>query len=253
MAKLTLLGTGSALSGPDRENTYLLLQGASTNILIDCAGSPAQRLARVGVSPAQIDHLILTHSHPDHIYGLSVFMLNAWMTGRQVPLHVFGLAETLRGARLMLRAVEAQDWPQFFKIHYHIIPRASPAPILEQDEFSIITMPAVHFVPTMSLRITSAASGVSVMYTADTAPTENIITLAEGAKYLLHEATLLEGSDRGHSSALQAGEAATRAHAAELILVHLPPQVRPDEWHAAARRAFSGPIHVAADFDSFEF
>lgn len=253
MAKLTLLGTGSALSGPDRENTYLLLQGARTNILIDCAGSPAQRLARVGVTPAEIDHLILTHSHPDHIYGLSVFMLNAWMTGRQAPLHIYGLAETLRGARLMLRAVEAQEWPQFFKIQYHVIPRSSPATVLEQEAFSIITMPAVHFVPTMSLRITDAVSGARVMYTADTAPSENIITLAEGAKYLLHEATLLDGSDKGHSSAIQAGEAAARARVQELILVHLPPQVQPNQWHEAASRTFAGTVRVAADFDSFEF
>src|SRR5436309_1280291 len=113
MPRIILLGTGSAWSGPARENTYMLVAGENTNILIDCAGSPSQRLERVGVRITDIDHLVLTHSHPDHIYGWPIFALNAWMAGRRAPLHVYGLAETLETARLMLRAVGSKDWPNF--------------------------------------------------------------------------------------------------------------------------------------------
>ena len=111
MSRVVLFGTGAALADPDRENTYMLLQGATLNILVDCAGSPSQHLMKLGISPATIDHVILTHMHPDHIYGWPLFVLNTWMIGRRAPLHVYGLHETLKTARGMLRAMRARDWP----------------------------------------------------------------------------------------------------------------------------------------------
>lgn len=253
MAKLILMGTGSALSGADRENTYLLVQSEGTNLLIDCAGSPTQRLARLGLSPAEIDHLVLTHNHPDHIYGLTVFMLNAWMAGRETPLEVYGLPETLASTDLMMRAVGADRWPGFFKINYHPVKPDGVAEVLRVDSLTIRAMNTVHFVPTLGLRITNLRTGASVAYSADTSPHPNIVDLAQDAKYLLHEATLLDEPAEGHSTAVEAAEAAERAGAAELILIHLPPQVDPDRWRAAARTKFKGKIHVAQDFDSFEF
>jgi len=83
MAQVILLGTGAAWSGPDRENTFMLVRGKTTNLLIDCGGSPTQRLAQIGVKPNEIDHIVLTHNHPDHIYGFPLLMLNAWMAGRK--------------------------------------------------------------------------------------------------------------------------------------------------------------------------
>lgn len=253
MAQLILLGTGSAWSGPTRENTFLLIRGERTNVMIDCAGSPAQRLARVNLSPAQVDHLILTHNHPDHIYGLPILMLNAWMAGRRAPFHLYGLPETLRSARALLRSLEVPQLPNFFEIRYHSVRPKSIAPLPSIDEFDLWGARTVHFVPTLALRVTNRSTGVSIAYSADTAPHPYIVELARGTRYLFHEATTCTEPSAGHSSALEAGDQARQAGAQGLVLVHVPPNVKPDKWRAAARRKFRREVIVANDFDSFEF
>jgi ribonuclease Z len=253
MARLILLGTGSAWSGPERENTYMLVEGQYQRILVDCGGSPAQRLAAAGVHIASVDSVILTHIHPDHIYGWPVFALNAWMAGRRGAIHVYGLGDTLRAARMILRAVRSDQWPHFFPIHYHQIQPDSSSLIMASSDFSLSATLTEHFVPTIALRFTSEASGVSIAYSCDTAPSERIVELAQGVKYLFHEATTLDVSAPGHTSAVQAGAQATRAQARGLVMLHLPPDVRPAAWRAAARREFQGPIVVARDMQSFSF
>ncbi|MBI4670453.1 MAG: MBL fold metallo-hydrolase [Chloroflexi bacterium] len=253
MAQVILLGTGSAWSSPTRENTFLLVRGATTNILIDVAGSPAQRLAQLGVSPAEIDHIILTHNHPDHVYGYPILMLNAWMAGRKEPLHVYGLQTTLNSAKALMNAVSFREWPNFFKIKYHVVTPNSIAKLPPIGEFDIEAMLAKHYVPTIALRITERATGSVLAYSADTAPHENIVEIARDANLFFHEATELNTSSAGHSTAFEAGAEAAAAHVKSLVLVHVPPNVNPEQWRRAAKQNFRGKVRVANDFDVIEF
>lgn len=253
MAQLILLGTGAAWSGPDRENTFMLVRGKNTNVLIDCGGGPTQRLAQVGVQPNEIDHIILTHNHPDHIYGLPLLLLNAWMAKRQTPIHLYGLADTMRSARRLLKALDFELLPNFTPIKFHSIKPNSIKALPQMGEFDVCAAPTKHFVPTLALRITERATGSAFAYSSDTSPHENVATLSRKAKFLVHEATMLDQSSEGHSSALEAGQAATDAKVDELILIHVPPYVQPHKWRAAAKQKFRGKVSVANDFDVVEF
>ncbi len=253
MPRVVLLGTGSALSGPDRDNTFLLFQGKDTRILVDCAGSPSQRLAQVGVPVASIDVLILTHSHADHIYGLPVLALNSWIAGRRQPLDIFGLPETLHSARLLLRAVGADHWPNLFPIRYHRVQPEGISLVMTNREFVLSATCTEHFVPAIALRVTSQETGRTVAYSCDTSPLDNLAELARDASIFIHEATTLDTVSPGHSSAIQAGAEARRAGARRLVLVHLPPDLRPAKWRAAARSEFDGPVVVGRDLQSFNF
>ncbi len=253
MAQIILLGTGSAWSGPDRENTFMLVRGESTNVLIDCGGSPTQRLAQVGVKPSEIDHIILTHNHPDHIYGFPLLLMNAWMAGRKTPLHVYGLKGTIRSARKMLSALDFRLLPNFMKIKYHVVVPNSVTTLPPIGEFDIAVAPTMHFVPTLALRFTERATGKVFAYSSDTAPSPNVVDIARGANIFLHEATMLDTSSEGHSSAVEAGQEAAAAQVGELVLVHVPPDVRPTKWRAAAKENFHGKVVVAKDFDVIEF
>ncbi len=253
MAKVILLGTGAAWSGPTRENTFMLVRGKTTNVLIDCAGGPTQRLAHIGVAPNEIDHIVLTHNHPDHIYGFPLLLLNAWMAGRKAPIHVYGLKDTMRSARKMLKALDFNLLPNFTPLKYHSITPNSITALPRLGEFDIAAAPTKHFVPTLALRVTERATGSAFAYSSDTSPHRPVVELARGAKFLLHEATMLDKSGEGHSSALEAGVEAAAANVGELILLHVPPDVRPKEWRAAAKENFRGKVVVAEDFDAFEF
>lgn len=255
MAQVILLGTGAALSDETREHTYLVVQGSQRAVMIDCAGSPVQRLIQAGVALDCIDHLILTHHHPDHMYGVSVFLLGLWLAGRKNVLHIYGLAETLRTTRTMMRAFEWERWLQmgFFPVEFHRIPPQPRNTLIVTPEFSISTAPTKHLLPTVAVRIVSNGSGRAITYSSDTEVCTAVVDLARGSDILFHEATTLNRSNGGHTSARQAGVQAKRAGVKKLVLVHLPPHCNTKKWRAAAKKNFGSQVVVGRDLARFEF
>ncbi len=255
MAQVILLGTGAALSDACRENTYLVIQGQASSILVDCAGSPAQRLLRSGVTLDSIEHLVLTHHHPDHLYGLSVFLLDLWLSGRNKPLEIHGLPSTLRAVRGMMHAFEWEKWRKggLFPVHFNRVCETGPDSIIATSEFSATTAPTKHLLPSIALRVTSNKTGGSIAYSGDTMVCPSVVALADHVDILFHEATTIRRANLGHSSALQAGAQARRAGAKKLVLVHLPPNGTVEALETAASSRFDGPVVVADDMMRFPF
>lgn len=253
MTQLILLGTGAALSEATREHTYLAIKGARETILIDCAGSPMQRLLKAGVAPEQIEHIILTHHHPDHIYGLPILLLGMWLAGRKKPLYLHGLAETLRATRTLMRAFEWSKFQNFFPIHLERIPKRLHHTYLVTDEFTVSTVLTRHLVPTIAVRIAARDSQRAVTYSSDTETLDEIVDLARGSYILVHEATTLDNASNGHTSAREAGEQATRAGVSKLVLVHLPPECDVRAWRTAAQTTFAGTVIVGKDMMRLKF
>lgn len=257
MAKIILLGSGAALSDAKRENMYLVVQGKQSSILIDCAGSPIQRLLKAHVPLDSLDHVILTHYHPDHLYGLPILLMDFWLAGRQRVLRVHGLEETIRAARALLEAFDWKEWHShgFFPTEFHTlnIPQSGIGSALETSEFKITATRTKHFVPTIAVKITSNATGRTIVYSSDTEVCDSLVEISRGADVLIHEATSVDAPTLGHSSAKEAGEQAQRAGVKELMLVHLPPNGDVRKIRAAAAKAFDGKIFVGRDFASYKF
>ena len=251
MARLVILGSASPMPDEHHNNTYMLLQGVKDNILIDCAGCPLQTLQRVRVDLAQLDHLIVTHRHPDHIYGIPVLVLGLWLCGRKRPLTVLGERESLATISALLEIFRSEEWPSLFPLLYAEIETAPDQLVLETDEFRIHSTPVKHMVPTLALKVESKASGRILVYSADTEPSDALVKFARGADILVHEAT---GEGLGHSSSQQAGRVARRSDAKQLVLVHLPMMdADPEQHRLDAVGEFGANVRVAHDFDVYEF
>ncbi len=253
MTQLILLGTGAALSDATREHTYLVVKGKHEAVLIDCAGSPVQRLLQSRVALDAIDHIILTHHHPDHIYGLPILLLSMWLAGRKKPLSLHGLGGTVRATRALLRAFEWHRFDNFFPLEFHTVPRQAHNTPLVTAEFSISTAPTKHVLPSLAVRVEARDSGRAVTYSSDTEVWEPLVDLARGSHILIHEATTLDNASGGHTSARQAGEQAARAGVKKLVLVHLPPRCHVQKWHAAAQQNFAGQVIVGEDLMRLTF
>lgn len=255
MPQVILLGTGAALSDQTREHTYMVVQGEESSILIDCGGGPVQRLTKAGVTLDSIDHLILTHHHPDHLYGVSVFLLDLWLAGRKKVLHVYGLPETLRATRAMMHAFEWERWFKvgFFPIEFHRVSKDAINLQIVTSEFSVSTTTTKHLLPTIATRVVSRRSGKAIVYSSDTQVCDSVVELARGVDIFFHEATTVDKASLGHSSARQAGAQAKRAGVKKLVLVHLPPNGSVKKLHAAAAKGFDGKVVVGKDFARFAF
>ena len=228
-----LLGTGSANAGPDRTTTMLAVEHDGRLVLIDCGGDAVQRMEACGLDPLGLDAVVLTHEHPDHISGYPLLLEKLWLMGRRDPLPVYGPAATLEKARALFAIFDTLKWTGLPERTFHPVEMRPGAPVVRLGGLDVTASPVDHPVPTVGLRF--EADGKALVYSCDTALSDAVVTLADGADVLVHEGT---GSLPGvHSSPEEAAEVAAKAGAKRLVLVHAPVGAS-DEDLAEARTTF---------------
>jgi ribonuclease Z len=246
MPKLIFLGTANAIPSQEHENTHMALVGEQHKVLIDCVGSPLVRLPQAGLPALELTDLILTHFHPDHISGVPSLLMGSWLLGRTQPLEVYGLAYTLDRIEAMMGLYEWHTWPGFFPVHFHRLPEEEMTPVLRNEEMAIYASPVRHLVPTIGLRVEFPKTEHAMAYSCDTEPCQEVVRLASGVDYLIHEAT---GAEKGHSSAEQAGAIARQAEVGNLVLIHYTTKdSAAQSLIPQASEAYTGPIALAQDF-----
>jgi ribonuclease Z len=251
MARAVTLGTAAAVADEAHANTYLAVEGERGFFLIDCGDSPLVRIRRAGLPPKRLRGLVITHFHPDHVFGIPILLMNLWLLGRTDPLPVYGLQDAVERFKAMMDLFRWQEWPEFFPVRCRTVVEEVGALVLEDEEFRITGAPVEHLVPTMGLRIENRRSGRVLAYSSDTSPCDAMVALAQGATILIHEAAK---NTLGHSSAAQAGEIARRAGAGRLALIHYRPAPwKYDRWLKEAAAAFGSPVELAQDFGEYVF
>ena len=244
MAEMVILGSAASIPNEEHENTHMALVRDSGVVLVDCVGTPAVRLAQAGIDLLDIDDLILTHFHPDHVSGVPLLFMNMWLSGRKDALRVYGLHHCLKRVEDMMGAYGWENWPDFFPIAFHRLPESENIELMDAPDVVIHSSPVRHLLPNIGLRF-DIRDGRSLAYSSDTEPCPALIRLADGVDVLIHEAA---GATVGHSSAEQAGDVARRADAGELFLIHYPPESEPEELLKAARTSYGGEVSLARDF-----
>ena len=254
MAELLLLGTGAALTvDGSREPTMLALRGQESTILIDCGSNPIRQLQRMQVPLDSVERLILTHSHPDHISGFGLLVEMLWLHCRPHcrALSVHGPADAIDVARRLFAQWDSREWLGMPALEWHEIPLMIGAPIATGSDFELVAAPGVHSVPVIGVRARDIHSGGVVVFSADGEPSPGVRALAQGADWLVHEAT---GAFPGHSTAEAAAELARAANARRLVLVHLADS--PADLEArrqVAEQVFGDPVQLGRDLDRFKF
>jgi ribonuclease Z len=254
MAELLLLGTGAALTADgSREPTMLALRGQKSTVLIDCGSNPIRQLQRMQIPLDSIERLILTHSDPDHLSGFGLLVTMLWLHClphcRALPIH--GPADAIDLARRLFAQWDTREWKGMPELEWHETPLAIGAPIATGADFELTAAPGVHHVPVIGIRARDLHGGGVVVFSADGEPSPGIRALAQGADWLVHEAT---GVSPGHSTAEAAAELARAAGARRLILVHLAASFADlDAQRRAAEQVFGGQVWLGRDLDRYKF
>ncbi|HSR20493.1 MAG TPA: MBL fold metallo-hydrolase [Anaerolineales bacterium] len=250
MSKVILLGSSNAVATENHENTHMVIVGGDRAVMVDCVSSPLLRLEKAGVDFQKVTDLIVTHFHPDHVSGLPLMLMGMWLLGRRHPLTVHGLQHALERIERLMDMHGWSTWPAFFPVTFRQLPDREMTPVLNCEDFAILSSPVRHLIPTIGLRIEFRQSGKTVAYSCDTEPCEEVARLAAGADVLIHEAA---GNGRGHSSAAQAGEIARQAEVGRLLLIHYPTgkHASPDAVAQASER-FAGEVALAQDYMQLE-
>jgi ribonuclease Z len=251
MRRFGFLGTSGAVPSAERDTISLVFEDDAGLVLVDCGGSPVQRLRRMGLDPLRLTHVVVTHLHPDHAYGLPALLQCLMLLSRSAALPIVCRPEHVEPLATLLGLF--QLGPRLgFSAPLTPIDLAAGARAFAIGALRVSTSPNEHgSMPNFAVRV-DVDGGPAVVYSSDTQPCDAVVALARGADTLIHEATFPH-RDRGrfgvHSTATEAGHVAARAGVRRLILAHVEADYHHqlDALADEARKQFGGVVEVARE------
>ncbi|MBN1591925.1 MAG: MBL fold metallo-hydrolase [Candidatus Coatesbacteria bacterium] len=252
--KFWTLGTSAAVATAERDNASILISAGEELFLIDCGGSPVHRMAKLGFCVSELTGVFVSHAHADHIFGLpAVIHARKIRCQGALPMRIFGPAKAMAAAHGILSALWDEETLRMYS-NLISVPIEENYLLFESPSVHIFSTPVEHGPETLAVKFVERKTGISMAYSSDTRPCENLVRLAKGVDYLLHDSTsCMDGGSElkfGHSSAREAAVVARKAAVKRLILLHFAGYDVADCLREAARE-FDGPIDAAHDLQEF--
>ena len=228
---LTVLGCSGSYPGPAAAASGYLVRGAGASVWVDAgSGSLANLQRHVGLG--EVDAVVLTHEHPDHMSDIEGYRVACAYAIERTGVPVYAPAGVL--ARLSGDPSPVFDWRT-----------VADGDAAEVGGLSLRFSRTDHPPETLAVRVDG--EGRTLAYTSDTGPAWSLAALGDGIDLALSEATYLgdrEGT-AGHLSARQAGALARSAGARRLMLTHIWPVIDPEASRREAEAAYGGPVDLA--------
>jgi ribonuclease BN (tRNA processing enzyme) len=236
---VTVLGTESALPSPTRVQTGAIIERGGNTFLIDCGSGITHRLAQAAIDYRDVDTVLLTHTHLDHVADLPTLAKARLLNGHDA-FTVVGP----QGTRDICDALFAvDDLTDRLDLTVHELPTdTDPFAI---DEFAIERASTDHSKPGYAYRVDDR-----VTIAGDTAPTEPVCSLADGSEVLVRECAYPDRTESpGHSTPTALRELLADIDVDSILLTHPFPKTEPhaDELATTVREYTGATVSVATD------
>jgi ribonuclease Z len=254
MNELYFLGTGGSVATPERDNTSLLIRREEDLILVDCPGSPVPKIRRLKLDPRRVRFILLTHTHPDHVYGLPSFVHSLMLEEGEITL--CASAEAVSFSRLLLDIFHLRDSKVRTRIRFR--PLAPGQTTRLGLGLTAGAIPVPHHSSSLAYHFYWEDEKRGLVFSGDTPPSEPVFEAAQKVDYLVHESSAPARVFRQypelremHTSALELGKRSQEAGVKCLIPCHFLSEVSfsPAEIRAEIRRSYKGKLIIPRDFE----
>jgi len=223
----------------------MLVLSESSIALIDSGPGTLRSMLEVGITYRDMDLLLYTHTHPDHISELVpiLFACKYAELDREKDLlcvggpgfkSYFEKLKTLYG-----QWIEAQS----YKLNVKEIFQEA----MLYRNLKILSKPMAHIPESVGYRI-QFNDGKSITVSGDTDYCENIVELAHDVDLLILECSFPDGKKvEGHLTPSLAGRIALESRCKKLLLTHLYPVCDQFDIVNQCRQAYKGDIILGED------
>lgn len=236
--ELKIIGHWGGYPGVDGASSTYLLSKNDFHLVLDLGSGGLGKLQKY-VSVTDINAVILSHFHADHVADVGVLqqalLVQSFLKENVRPLPIYAHKENeLAFGQLTDEFTEAKAY--------------NPENTIKIGPFFIRFLRTKHSVPCFGMRITDGDS--TIVYTADSAYQDEWIKFSKDADLFLAEANFYKGQDAakaGHMTSEEVAIIAKKAQVKEVILTHLPHFGNHDQLLKETKEVFTGPVSLAKE------
>lgn len=236
--KLTIIGHWGGYPARNGASSSYLLEKDGYRLVLDF-GSGALAKIQQYIKVTEIDAILLSHYHADHIADIGVLqhalIVENYLAGTEKTVEIYGPGEN----EYEFNQLE-DDFTKGIKYN--------PEEVLKLGPFFLRFLKTRHSVPCYGVRITDGQS--TIVYTADSAYQEEWIKFSKNADLLLADTNFYaeqDGSEAGHMTSEEVGRIASHAKVKQVILTHLPHYGNHEQLLMEASKIYSGKILLAEE------
>lgn len=236
-------GTGTCQIREDRAASSVLIEVQGTRFVYDMGRRVSENLFSAGFKSDDIEHLVFSHHHPDHISDLIAFLQGgAWSREdlRKKNVNIYAYPETLDCVKRLMETFPLEYYcnPQTpYEINYHSITSSE----FQVENLEISSFPIPHG-ELSSCGIKFEAGGQLVAITGDGSFSDEMTEFLTDADIAIF--------DSGHMTQDSIISLAVRTQAKRLICTHVydnSMKVEPLQ-EEAVKQGYEGQIELAEDF-----
>jgi ribonuclease BN (tRNA processing enzyme) len=229
--KLTILGNNGPFPAAGGACSGYLVQCGGKCILIDCGNGVLANLQKF-IRLEELDAIILTHLHSDHISDMFVLKYAVQIKRKRGQFD--------RTLEVYAPPEPSEEYGRLDVRDAFNLKTISADTVLKIGDFSITFAQMKH--PSLDFAVRMECDGKKFVFSGDTSWTDEIISFSKGADLLMLDAGLLEkdfAEGAPHLTAAQCGIAASGAGAKKLLLTHFWPDYDVNELLEEARHSYA--------------
>lgn len=229
--ELTILGNNGPFPAAGGACSGYLVRHNGKNILIDCGNGVLANLQKF-IRFEELDAIILTHLHSDHISDM----------------HVLKYAIQIKRKRGMINKLldvytPSEPFEEYGRLDVKdafLLKAITKDTVLNIGGIKLAFEQMIH--PSLDFAVAMECDDKKFVFSGDTSWTETLIGFSKNADLLMLDAGLLEkdySEGAPHMTAAQCGDMAAEAGAKKLLLTHFWPDYDVNELLKEAQRNFS--------------
>ncbi len=147
------------------------------------------QLRKYRIRLGKIHHILISHLHGDHIFGIFGLLSSFSLLGREEPLHIFG-PEGLE--EMVLDHLKFFQDDLGFELYFHRIQCRRPAMVHEDKYITIMSLPMIHRIPACGFLFREKPRERNILkekIKEYNIPVKDIVRIKQGADFTLPDGT----------------------------------------------------------------
>lgn len=245
----TILGSSAGMPRPDRVNSGYVLAVGGRLIQIDCGGGVSSAFRRAGFDPLDVERILISHCHPDHVSDLPLYIQMQYLAGRREPITIHLPKEAVEPIRTMFQAMYLIEQKLPFGLSFETV---EDGRVIDAGDISIRPVANSHlekYAPLVAeyglpneqqcYSYLIEAGEKKILYSADLGTEKDLFTHLGDVDLLVIEST--------HIDLPALLEKTIENHVGRVVLTHIAEEFDTEHAVLLAKKAGLGNVQIARD------